>query len=248
MSAPGPRTPEIDAAAESLYGAPLDQFTTERKRLADERKRAGDKAGAATITKLGKPNLSAWAINQLYRHARVELDALFAVGEQLREGDLSATGEHQVTLNRVRARGAELLTAAGHAASETTLRRVTMTLQALSATGTFEPDPPGQLVGDRDPPGFEAHAGMAISKPSAPTRPAEPGEARERTREHERLTRELERRERDAEKALRDVATCEEDVAAALDKLTRVQTALSEARGRADEAAREVAAARERMI
>lgn len=271
MDAPATRSSEIAAAAEALYGGPLERFTAERKRLAAERKRAGDKAGAAAVGKLGKPNQSAWVVNQLYRHARVELDALFAVAEQLREGDLSATGEHQLTLNRLRARAAELLVAGGHAAAEPTLRRVTTTLQALSARGVFAPDLPGQLVGDLDPPGFEAHqagrfATAALCEDAgrqalddlvaAPLRgdglvadrPAEIAEDRDKQLEREQRAREVERRERDVEQARREVALRQEDVAALRDELADAEAALAEARDRADQAAREVAAARDRVI
>jgi hypothetical protein len=45
------------------------------------------------------------------------------------------------------------------------LRRITSTLTALAATGSFDPDPPGALQGDRDPPGFDV-AGLLGSRPS----------------------------------------------------------------------------------
>jgi chromosome segregation ATPase len=40
------------------------------------------------------------------------------------------------------------------------LRRIVTDLSALAAVGSFDPDPPGALAGDREPPGFDA-IGMA---------------------------------------------------------------------------------------
>jgi len=155
-----------DEAVVALYQAPHDAFVAERKRLAAELKARGDAAGAARLAKLGRPTISAWAVNQLYWHAREPFDALFETAEQLRTGDLGATNAHRELLAKLRARAAKLLGAAGHGASEATLRRVTTTLSALAAAGSFDPDPPGALAGDRDPPGFDPSA-MALGEQPA---------------------------------------------------------------------------------
>src|SRR5579859_2673358 len=147
-----------DGAVEALYRGPLDAFVAERKRLAGELKAGGDKDGAARLVKLGRPSISAWAVNQLYWHEREAFDRLLATAARLRRGEHDAASEHQRALSALRALTATLLTGAGHAAPESTLRRVTTTLAALAVTGGFEPDPPGALVADREPPGFEALA------------------------------------------------------------------------------------------
>lgn len=144
-----------EEAVPELYRAPLDQFVSERKRLAGELKLAGDKAGAARLAKLGRPPLSVWAVNQLWWDCREAFEQLLATGARLRAGELAAAAAHREVLVRLRSRAAELLTAAGHSATEATLRRVSSTLAALAASG-FAPDVPGALAADRDPPGFEA--------------------------------------------------------------------------------------------
>lgn len=160
-----------DEAVAALYQAPHGDFVGERKRLAGELKAAGDKAGATKLGKLARPPISAWTVNQLWWHARAAFDALFESAEKLRGGDLGATGEHRDAIAKLRARAQQILAEAGHAATESTLRRVTTTLAALAATGGFDPDPEGALSADRDPPGFEA---VGISAPEMVERHAKP--------------------------------------------------------------------------
>lgn len=157
-----------DDAVTELYQAPHAAFVTERKRLVGELKVAGDKEGAARLAGLPRPPVSAWAVNQLWWHARDELEAMLATAERLRAGDLAAGPAHRESIAKLRARAAAILADAGHGASEGTLRRVTTTLSAIAAAGGFAPDPPGVLAGDRDPPGFET---MGIAAGAAPPRP-----------------------------------------------------------------------------
>lgn len=162
-------------AVAALYQASHGEFVVERKRLAAELKTAGDKDGAKALAKLGRPPISAWAVNQLYWHARDAFDRVMATAAQLRDGDLSASPAHREALGRLRQRAATILTEAGHAATEATLRRTAQTLAALAALGSFAPDPPGALSGDRDPPGFDAAGIIAAAPPpmlSVAPRPA----------------------------------------------------------------------------
>jgi hypothetical protein len=145
-----------DEALQELYQAPTSQFVAERKRLADELKKGGDASDAKRLLERKRPTISAWVVNQLYWHARDAFDEMLATAEQLRNGHLKATGAHREAIAKLRKRAASILEDSGHAATEATLRRVTQTLAALAATGGFEPDPPGALATDRDPPGFEA--------------------------------------------------------------------------------------------
>jgi hypothetical protein len=157
-----------DDAVATLYQSSQAQFVAERKRLAAELKASGDKAGAAQLGKLARPTLSAWAVNQLWWHAREGFEALLASSARLREGDRSATAAHRDALLLLRGRAAVLLTDAGHAVTDATLRRVTTTLTALAATGSFSPDAPGALASDRDPPGFEALGSVTNWSTGAP--------------------------------------------------------------------------------
>jgi hypothetical protein len=159
---------DFAAAVDELYGAPFAKFVDERKRLAAELKAAGNKLPAQRLAAIARPPVSVWAINQLWRQARDEMDALFAAAAKVRGGDLEATAIHREVLNDLRARATEILKADGNAAGEPTLRRIAQTLQALAAAGTWEPDAPGRLTTDRDPPGFEALAGLVGAAPKHP--------------------------------------------------------------------------------
>src|SRR5690349_2493964 len=129
-----------DDAVGELYRSPHDAFVAERKRLAQALKAGGDKAGAARLAKLGRPPISAWAVNQLWWQERDAFEQLFTVAARLRAGDQSAAGARRDTLAALKARAASVLVQAGHAANEATLRRVTTTLSALAAAGSFDPD------------------------------------------------------------------------------------------------------------
>ena len=152
-----------DDALQELSQAALSQFVAERKRLAGELKAAGDAAGAKRLLARKRPTVSAWVVNQLYWHARDAFDEMLATAEQLRRGHLKASANHRDAIAKLRKRAAAILEDSGHAPTEATLRRVTTTLSALAATGSWDPDPPGSLAADRDPPGFEA-----VGIPSAP--------------------------------------------------------------------------------
>jgi hypothetical protein len=86
----------------------------------------------------------------------------------VRKGDREATPAYRDARAPLRKKAAAILQKAGHGASETILRRVTTTLTALAATGGFDPDPPGTLSADRDPPGFET----VDPRATPPPRPA----------------------------------------------------------------------------
>lgn len=154
----------FDAAVSVLFQAPFASFIAERKRLAGELKAAGEPASAAKLGKLARPPISAWVVNQLWWQARDAFDKLLDTADQLRKNDLGATAAHRDAIAKLRARASVILGDAGHAASESTLRRVTQTLSALAAASGFDPDPPGSLSADRDPPGFEA---VGIALPAA---------------------------------------------------------------------------------
>jgi hypothetical protein len=165
-----------DEAVAKLYQAPHGEFVAERKRLAGELKAAGDKDAAGRLAKLPRPPISAWAVNQLWWHARPAFEALLESAAKLRDGDLGASAAHRDALSKLRTRAAAILGDAGNAATEATLRRVQTTLSAIAATGGFEPDAPGTLAADRDPPGFET-MGIGAATPPPPPPRAKPPDA-----------------------------------------------------------------------
>jgi hypothetical protein len=158
---------------QALSRVPIARFVAERSRLASALRAAGDEAGAKELGRRRRPTASAWTVNQLYWEARDAFDALLAVAARLRTGDLSETRAYREALAELRGRAATILRDAGHGATEATLRRVTGTLAAIAAAGSFDPDPAGALASDREPPGFEAIGAAAPAHARRPRRGAE---------------------------------------------------------------------------
>jgi hypothetical protein len=154
----------FELADEALYAGSMATFAAERKRLATELRTAGDKAGAAAFNKLGRPGPSAWAVNQLFRQARAEWDALVAATVRLGKGEMAAVADERAALAVLKAKGAELLRAEGNVASEQTLTRLETNLRSVMTTG-WGADGAGRLVDERPPPGFDALAGLAAMVP-----------------------------------------------------------------------------------
>ena len=223
----------------ALYHSPHDTFVAERKRLSAELKASGDKAGATRLTKLGRPTVSAWAVNQLWWHARDAFDELLSTAERLREGDLAATGAHRDAIAKLRARAATLLAEAGHAATEATLRRVTTTLSAVAAAGGFDPDPPGALAGDREPPGFEA-VGVAaeLSEPAQAKKREHADEVRKLANLAAERRSEKERAKKQAERGRMESAllTARAELEARTREVERLRAQLAAAEVRAEQA------------
>ena len=233
-----------DDKVRELYQAPLDQFVAERKRLAAELRAAGDRAAAERLTKAHRPTMSAWVVNQLYWHARDAFDAMLATAARLREGELAAQVEHRDAIGKLRERAAAMLVHAGHAASEPTLRRVTATLSAIAAAGGFDPDPPGALSADRDPPGFEAIGVVPAKRPhdgnghgdgmsevhaKAHAQKEAAAERKRLEAERTRLRQERHRLEAALRTARGDVHTGEREVATLDKQLDAAKTALADA-------------------
>ena len=171
-----------DEAIRALYQAPHGEFVAERKRLSVELTKAGHKSEAALLSKHGRPSVSAWAVNQLWARERDAMKALFASGARVRSGDLSAVAAHRQAMAELVTKASGILSDAEHSTSEATLRKVGANLAALAVTGGFDPDPPGALRNDRDPPGFESMALVAEHGKAEAAESAEPGDTG-RTRE-----------------------------------------------------------------
>jgi hypothetical protein len=236
MGPPVRREDPVDPAAEELYGAPLSQFTAVRKRLADALRAEGDRSLAARVAALARPALPAWVVNQLWRRARRDMEALFAAGQRMRSGEAGAWQEQRAVLARLGAAAVELLRGDKHAPSPATLRRVTSTLLSLSALGSFAPDPAGRLVADRDPPGFEVlgddEESALAAAVAGSAAPAPDGGSRAAARARGRIADKAAAKE-DKDRARAEArATIEQARAAARDKAERERVA-EKARGRA---------------
>lgn len=239
-----------DEAFEALFRAPHGDFVTERKRLAGELKASGDKAGATKLGKVARPPVSAWAVNQAWWNAKPAFDAFLETAKRVRGGDLQGLAAHKAAVAVLVQHAAQALKAIGNAAQDTTLRRVETTLTALAATGTFEPDVPGALTDDRDPPGFLS-LGIAPAsndppppEPSAPRAPviplnaptAAPPPEDDGAAARAAALKERERREREqaeAERLAAELAAARAELATAEADVERLELELTAARKRA---------------
>jgi hypothetical protein len=175
---------EHDIAA--LFRLPLAAFVEARNELAQALTRAGQADSATRVRALPKPSVSAWVVNQLFWTHRGAFDALLDAGEAFREAQaaqLSGTkSDLRASLDRRREAVSQLLTSArallteaDHRATPDLLRRVTTSLEALATYGRHGGGPPpGRLIGDAAPPGFEALAAL-VPQARGTMKPAAPG-------------------------------------------------------------------------
>jgi len=159
---------EIDA----LFQLSPPQFVAARNALAAQLKKAGRDEIASRVKALPKPSISAWTVNQLFWRHRPAFDKLLATGEKFRKAQASKLAgrgadlhkllnERREELSAMSRLAAEILQRSSGASPPNVMRRVTATLEALSAYGTLPGAPrAGRLVEDVDPPGFDALAAL----------------------------------------------------------------------------------------
>jgi hypothetical protein len=174
---------EIDA----LFQLSPPEFVSARNALAAQLKKSGRDELASRVKSLPKPSTSAWTVNQLYWKHRNAFEKLLATGERFRQAQASRLAGRNADLHRLlnerreelsaMARlAAEILQKASGAAPPGVMRRITASLEALSAYGSLEGAPrAGRLVEDVDPPGFDALAALVPrvgdgSKTTAPSK------------------------------------------------------------------------------
>jgi hypothetical protein len=163
---------KVEDEIDDLFRLPLADFTSARNALAARLKKEGRQNEAERVKLLSKPSVSAWAVNQIYWEHRDAFDQLIATGKRLRPAQtarragkvadmrdsLDARRDALVQLSDL---ATELLQSAGHNPSQDTIRRVTTTLEALSAYALLSDGPtPGRLINDVDPPGFASLASL----------------------------------------------------------------------------------------
>jgi hypothetical protein len=76
---------DLDSAIDELYSADPDEFTARRNDLAKQLRADGRRAASEQVKELRKPSLAAWAVNQLARKNRREIDLLLDAGHRARD-------------------------------------------------------------------------------------------------------------------------------------------------------------------
>lgn len=220
-----------------LYGLPLERFVPERTALSKALRADGRRDEAATVAKLRKPSVAAWAVNQLVRTQPRGVKALFDAGDALQRaqaellagrGDAQAmrkAGEQERSaVDELTGVARGLLSSEGHELTPATLERVASTLHAAA----FDEEARAK-VRDGCLEKELRHVGLGGAATFSPTAAPSRAPGRRRKTEPESGARERAERERAAQ---RDVA----------------RKAEAEARRLAERAARELAAAEERRV
>jgi len=230
----------VDAAAELLYGLPLDEFTIARNAAAKELRGLGLQAEADAVKALAKPTVAAWAVNQLTRRRHADLDEFLEAAVAARDAQLAGGTEAREAVKRQRNALEALVRAArdefGGQASETVTTRIRQTLEAAvvddAAAGEVRR---GRLAKELEPAGFgtlaaharQGRAGRPPAKNAAASRKAL-AEARARLREAEDEHRAAIAEERQAEKRWRQT---QHDAEQAAERVERARRDLDAARG-----------------
>ena len=256
---------EIDA----LFQLSPPEFVAARNALAAQLKKDGRNEVANFVKALPKPSTSAWTVNQLYWKHRAAFEKLLATGERFRQAQAAKLAGKSADLHRllnerreelsVMARlAAEILHRSSGAAPPGVMRRITASLEALSAYGTLDGAPrAGRLVEDVDPPGFDALAAL-VPRVGDGSRSTEPSKVltfqKEVKRSHKGKPRSAEdarekEKQRQAQLAAAREAKQEASraVAEAKRAALRAQNELKKAATRAKESEETMVAAEERL-
>jgi hypothetical protein len=165
---------KLEDDIDALFRLPLAEFTSERNALAARLKKEGRRDDADRVKLLAKPSISAWTVNQLYWDHRAAFDQLMSTGKRSAQ-KLRAAGKASGMRDSLDARRAalvhlsdlatELLREAGSNPSPDTVRRVTTTLEAMSAYALLSDGPTaGRLTQDLDPPSFDSLASLMSAR------------------------------------------------------------------------------------
>jgi hypothetical protein len=159
---------KLDDDLDTLFRLPLAEFTGARNTLAARLKQGGRRDEAERVKLLAKPSISAWAVNQLYWMHREAFDQLIATGKRFGQRQASrlagkvadmreSLDARREVLSHLSDLATALLRDAGHNPTLDTMRRITTTLEAMSAYALLPDGPtPGRLTQDLDPPSFES--------------------------------------------------------------------------------------------
>ena len=243
--------PELEQALDVLYGADLDEFISTRTRLTKELKKDGASEAAAEVASARKPVVSAWAVNQLARRHRRDVDLLLDAGHRLREAQSSLFGgsgqqefaaarrAQQTALARL-VKAARALVEERGGASQSTVEQIGETLRAAAVS---EEGRERLALGRFERPlsfeGFDVLAGLA--PPETQARPKTRKSTRRdrtrdvRVREDEERVREQDKRIREREARLAARAAVREAKAA----VREAETAQREREREAEKAERE---------
>ena len=86
------KTDSLEQVADELYGLAPGEFTEARDALVKRLRADKERELANQVKGLRRPTVAAWALNQLVRNRRKDVEALLAAGEELREAQEQLVG------------------------------------------------------------------------------------------------------------------------------------------------------------
>jgi hypothetical protein len=247
-----------------LYGLPLERFTEERNALAKGLRREQRRDEGAEVSKLRKPSVAAWAVNQLVRTQRREIDTLFDIGDTLQKAQAEllagqatpgalrkAVAAERAAVDQLTEKARGLLSSEGHELTAARLEQVSETLHAAALDEDARAQVrDGCLHRELRHIGLGAMVATTTSRAGTPAghrRPSSPtatsdtpdraaGARATRLKAARKLEIDVRRR---MERAARDVVTAEERRDRAAEALREAEERLVRARQVADETALE---------
>jgi hypothetical protein len=172
-----------DDDVDALYRRPVSEFIAARNALAKRLRAGADSDAAGRIKALARPSLSAWAVNQLWWNERDAFERLLRAASRIRLAQTRGAGpteqrsadrDKRAAHNALLEAAEQILGAAGHGTSASTMRRISTSLEAAAAHGADTLDPPlGRLSADLEPPGFDlvGALGASMAPPEPETEP-----------------------------------------------------------------------------
>jgi hypothetical protein len=247
----------LDQVADELYGLAPADFTEARDALVKRLRADKERELANEVKALRKPTLAAWALNQLVRHRKKDVDKLLAAGTELRKaqeklvagGDRSGfqrAGAKERELVAQLARDASAIAAeAGAGSSQGLEEKLAATLHAAAIDEqTAEELAAGRVLRERQPVAGFGGLELAPQPPKPSRKSAKPAAAdkedaqrREREQAEEAEAREeLQAARLEERKAGRERDAAAKAAARAADRATKAEERAAEARRRLEEA------------
>ena len=168
--------PDLEAELDALYGLEPDGFVGARDDLVRRLRSVGRKDDAASVKRLRRPTVAAWALNQLSRRRGEDVQRLIRQGDDLRrvQEELlagrgrdrlrAATNARRATLDELADAALALLGGTGRGGAEAHRDDVLASLEAAS----LEPDAGAALLQGRLATGMAPTAGFDLLADTSP--------------------------------------------------------------------------------
>jgi hypothetical protein len=254
------RKDPLEQVAEELYGLPPGEFTQARDALVKKLRADKERELANEVKGLRRPTLAAWALNQLVRNRRKDVDKLLAAGRELQKAQEKLVGSgDRAGFQRAAAKERELVAQlakdasalaaeAGEGSSQGLEEKLAATLHAASLDEETAAElDAGRVLRERQPVAGFGGLELAPSKPAAkrpkPAKADKKDEAERRKREQAeeaQAREELQAARLEERKAGRERDAAAKAAARAAERVAKAEERAAEATRRLDEAREEL--------